>query len=178
MALERTATDGRAHQLLAMEHALVRSIALATPSPAIIRLMRWASHFGDRGLSITVGLLIASCCGLWPFLAWLASTVVALLVQKSIKRRFGRRRPCEHPNGPPQRAPIPDKGSFPSGHTLHAVMGAVLITSLVPPVAPAFIALAVVIAMSRVILGVHYPSDVVAGAALGALLATAVIAVI
>jgi undecaprenyl-diphosphatase len=57
-------------------------------------------------------------------------------------------------------------------------MGAVVMTAMVPPIAPGFIAVAVVIAMSRVVLGVHYPSDVAAGAAVGALLATAAIALV
>ena len=62
--------------------------------------------------------------------------------------------------GPPQRAPIPDSGSFPSGHTLHATLSAVVVALLV--------------GASRVTLGVHYPSDVAAGAALGGLLGAVV----
>ena len=76
--------------------------------------------------------------------------------------------------GPPQRAPIPDSGSFPSGHTLHATLSAVVVALFVPPLAPVFVLVALLVGASRVTLGVHYPSDVAAGAALGGLLGAVV----
>ena len=63
-------------------------------------------------------------------------------------------------------APL-DRYSFPSGHTLHAVCFTLLLSSYFPEWTAALIGLALLIALSRVILGLHYPTDVAAGAALG-----------
>src|SRR5690242_15165173 len=63
--------------------------------------------------------------------------------------------------------------SFPAGHAATAFAGATLLAFLAPRLAPAFVALAALIAWSRVYDGVHYPSDVLAGAVLGALVGVA-----
>ena len=61
-----------------------------------------------------------------------------------------------------------DKFSFPSGHTLHAVAFAVVFSWHFPLVGAALVPLVLLIALSRVALGLHYPSDVAAGALIGA----------
>lgn len=65
-----------------------------------------------------------------------------------------------------------DRFSFPSGHTLHAVSFTVIICSAIPVLGFVLIPMALLIAGSRVVLGLHYPTDVVAGGLIGALLAT------
>jgi undecaprenyl-diphosphatase len=62
-------------------------------------------------------------------------------------------------------------GSLPSGHAATSFAGAVVLTYLFPRGAPAFFLLALAIAFSRVYVGVHFPSDVLAGAVLGAAVA-------
>jgi undecaprenyl-diphosphatase len=57
---------------------------------------------------------------------------------------------------------------MPSGHASTSFAGAVVLTALVRRAAPALFVLALLVAVSRVYVGVHYPLDVVAGAALGA----------
>jgi len=64
-------------------------------------------------------------------------------------------------------APL-DAFSFPSGHTLHAVAFTLVALSYFPALAPVLVPFALLTAASRVVLGLHYPSDVLAGAALGA----------
>lgn len=65
--------------------------------------------------------------------------------------------------------------SFPAGHASTAFAGAVLLSAVAPRVAPAFLALAALIGFSRIYDGVHYPTDVLAGALLGALTGLAVV---
>lgn len=69
-------------------------------------------------------------------------------------------------------------GSLPSGHAATSFAGAVVLTYLFPRGAPAFFLLAVAIAFSRVYVGVHFPSDVLAGAALGAAVAGLILVVV
>jgi len=59
--------------------------------------------------------------------------------------------------------------SLPSGHTTQAFAIAVMLVSASPRLAPVFYGLAAMVGISRIILGVHFPSDVLAGAAIGLL---------
>ena len=67
-------------------------------------------------------------------------------------------------------APL-DRYSFPSGHTLHAVSFTVLATAYFPALGWVLVPFASLVAASRVVLGLHYPTDVLAGALLGTMLA-------
>jgi undecaprenyl-diphosphatase len=99
-----------------------------------------------------------------------------LLVYKLIKNRAVRERPyITHSAIECASAPL-DRYSFPSGHTLHAVSFTVLLANQFPEWTGPLAALALLIALSRVILGLHYPTDVAAGAVLGVTLGTASLA--
>jgi len=163
-------------RLAEREFAVVCLLAEKTCHRAVVVVARAATRLGDWPMSTLVALLLLVQKGATPALAFLAATAAGLVGQKALKRRWGRVRPCQRPGGPPQRAPIPDSGSFPSGHTLHATLSAVTAAALLPAVAPPVALLALLVAVSRVVLGVHYPSDVAAGAALGGLLGALVAA--
>ncbi|MES2546747.1 MAG: phosphatase PAP2 family protein, partial [Pseudomonadota bacterium] len=60
-----------------------------------------------------------------------------------------------------------DHFSFPSGHTLHAVAFSVVAMQYYPELSIVLVPFTIMVAMSRVILGLHYPSDVLAGATIG-----------
>jgi undecaprenyl-diphosphatase len=95
-----------------------------------------------------------------------ASVTNALLVV--LKRRFRRTRPCArcpHPFFPGVKPP--DPFSFPSGHSMNAFAVASVLSLQVPPLAPVLLLIAVSVAVSRVVLGMHYVSDVIVGSALG-----------
>jgi undecaprenyl-diphosphatase len=65
--------------------------------------------------------------------------------------------------------------SFPSGHAATSFAGAVALALLVRRAVPAIFLLAALVAFSRIYIGVHYPLDVLGGAALGAVVAPAVL---
>jgi undecaprenyl-diphosphatase len=90
-----------------------------------------------------------------------------------VKRGTGRQRPFQiMPAVTAGAAPL-DAYSFPSGHTLHAVAFALVALHYYPALAGILVAFALLTAASRVVLGLHYPSDVAAGAAIGAGIASA-----
>ncbi|MGH9749003.1 MAG: phosphatase PAP2 family protein, partial [Candidatus Polarisedimenticolia bacterium] len=104
--------------------------------------------------------------------------VLNVLLYRALKRRFVRPRPFQAlPDLPLLWAP-PADFSFPSGHALHAFAGATLIAAHFPVLGPAAVAAAALIAVSRVVLAVHYPTDVAAGAVLGTLVAAGIFAAI
>jgi undecaprenyl-diphosphatase len=97
--------------------------------------------------------------------------VEAVLVNQVLKRIFDRSRPMRaqpYPHPHPLRRPR--TSSFPSGHASAAAFSAVLLSARRPRLAPAYAVIAVVVAGSRVYVGDHHASDVVAGAVVGAAL--------
>jgi undecaprenyl-diphosphatase len=66
--------------------------------------------------------------------------------------------------------------SFPSSHAVNNFAGALILSYFVPRWTWAFFTYAVIVALSRVYVGVHYPSDVIAGAVIGLAIAAAMIA--
>ncbi len=104
--------------------------------------------------------------------AHLAGTgVIALLLYKALKRWTRRPRPfASDVRIRAWVAPL-DEFSFPSGHTLHAVAFTLVALAHYPVLAPLLIPFAACVAASRVVLGLHYPSDVLAATAIGSALA-------
>jgi len=89
----------------------------------------------------------------------------------TLKKATGRRRPCTfEPHCWATLLP-PDQFSFPSGHTITAFAVALSLSHWNPDLAVGLLFCAISIAASRVLLGMHFLSDVLAGAAIGAVLA-------
>jgi undecaprenyl-diphosphatase len=100
-----------------------------------------------------------------------ATGVIALTLYKLLKRWTRRPRPFAA-DGRIQAwiAPL-DEFSFPSGHTLHAVSFTLVALAYYPMLAPLLIPFTACVAVSRVVLGLHYPSDVLAATVIGTALA-------
>src|SRR3954465_6185018 len=169
-------------EVLAFDGRL-REAGHSLASPRLTVIMRAASLYGGPAVLIPAGILAAMAFLLKGWRRGALLTVVLLsgagLLNGLLKFSFARVRPASYFN-----YPLPGSPSFPSGHALYAasVFGglAVLITArmqnrvlqvLVWLVA---ISLIVLVGGSRVYLGVHYPSDVLAGYAIGVIWVTAV----
>lgn len=98
-----------------------------------------------------------------------------LLLYKIIKRTTERLRPFMVDDRIHLGTMPLDKYSFPSGHTLHATSFSMVVAYDLPELFWLVVPFAVLVAISRIILGLHYPTDVIAGSAIGAALALAVL---
>jgi len=98
--------------------------------------------------------------------------LTALMLYRVLKRWTRRPRPFRTCPGVIAHVPPLDEFSFPSGHTLQAVAFTVVAVAHYPVLAPFLIGFAALVGASRVVLGLHYPSDVLAATAIGAGLGT------
>jgi undecaprenyl-diphosphatase len=133
------------------------------------------SRIGTLGLVwIAIAIVLAL---VWRRPGIVIPVAVAVLLADTVsgvgKRLVYRHRPFEHQIGPSERT-----HSFPSGHSATAFAGATMLAYYAPRFRPWFYALAVLIAFSRLYNGVHYPTDVVAGGALGVATALLLLAAI
>ena len=133
-----------------------------------------ASRLGD-GLfwyALMGALLLAHGAAAAPAVVHMIGVgLFCTLLYKCIKARTSRARPYAAQPGITVHAPPLDCYSFPSGHTLHAVAFSLVALRYYPELWPLLLPFAALVALSRVVLGLHYPSDVVAGAAIGAAVA-------
>lgn len=140
----------------------------------VLLLFAAVSRLGDGvfwyGLMLALPLRYGEP-GLLVSLQLAATGVVGLVIYRALKERLVRERPCAINPRIRAGARALDRYSFPSGHTLHAVAFTLVACSAFPALGWLLLPFAALVAMSRVVLGLHYPSDVAAGALLGALLA-------
>jgi len=101
-----------------------------------------------------------------------ASMIVSVTYVLNMALKWTVRRPRPELPGLPPLTGTPTQLSFPSAHASTSFAGALCYSRLGLPAGPLY-ALAAGLALSRLYLGVHYPSDVLAGAALGTLVAVA-----
>ena len=108
-------------------------------------------------------------------IAALVTVLLADLTASGLKNAVDRVRPEVALNGLDTLVATPSSPSFPSGHAATSFASAVILATALPPLAPALFALAAIVACSRLFVGVHYPLDVAGGAALGVVVATALL---
>ena len=158
----------------AYEQRLCRSLNRGLQRPALREMFVVVSRLGD-GLAWYVLVLLIPVwngpAGLKPALVMATTGIAGVLLYKLLKHRLVRERPYITFAGIRAGTAPLDRYSFPSGHTLHAVSFTVLATAYFPALGWVLVPFASLIAASRVVLGLHYPTDVLAGALLGTALA-------
>jgi undecaprenyl-diphosphatase len=152
----------------ALDQALLRALRTrghSAPVEVPMKALGLAGEYGAVWMAIGAG---AAAADRERRSRWLAAALVApaaIVVNFAVKKSVGRQRPVitEHP--PLARAP--SKLSFPSAHATSSAAAAAAMSRVAPGARLPLAALATAICVGRPYLGMHYPSDVAAGALLG-----------
>lgn len=145
-----------------------------TIAPSAKHIFTTVSRLGDGGVWAVLAVALAlleGARGIECVIQMLIAGAIALSTYKLCKRCASRPRPCASLADLHLCVPPLDEYSFPSGHTLHAVVFTTIAVEYFPDLALALVPFVCLTALSRVALGLHYPSDVLGGALIGAAIA-------
>lgn len=152
------------------DHALYISLANRKHASMIATISRLVSKTGDGHLYVVLGLL-ALLSQSESGRAFLATGLLAFAIELPLylllKNGFKRHRPCDVLQSLPAFVCPSDKFSLPSGHTAAAFLMAAVISDFFPQFALFVYLWASLIGASRVLLRVHFPTDIVCGMLLG-----------
>ena len=158
----------------AVEYGICRKLNRGASLPLPRKTFQIASRLGDGVVWYVLILSLPFLYGapaVKPSIVMALTGILGVVLYKLLKRVFVRERPfITHSSIDLAGAPL-DRYSFPSGHTLHAVSFAWQASAHFPELGWVLIPLAALIAGSRVVLGLHYPTDVLVGGVIGASLA-------
>ncbi len=159
-----------ASHITAFEVTVMERFCSLRRLPWLTWIFKTASRLGDGPLWVATGTgLLAINSGYARQIAFAATLSVGLsiLLFMCIKNLIGRPRPFEAWVGVTCLMAPPDKFSFPSGHTMTAfAVWGVLCVGL-PMLSHVYLVIGTLIGLSRIFLGLHYPTDVLVGAVLG-----------
>lgn len=172
--MKATGLNGFMARVDAAEYGLCCRLNRAAQRPTPRRMFQVASRLGDgiAWYALILALPVLYGAGaVKPAIAMAMSGLLGVVLYTFLKRLFVRERPFITHRAISQAAAPLDRYSFPSGHTLHAVSFTWQACAHFPELAWVLLPLTALIAGSRVVLGLHYPTDVLAGATIGAALA-------
>src|SRR5271155_5486857 len=160
-------------QIQSNDHRLMRRVHRWRAPRWFRILMIVATRGGDGWLWYALGLILVLYGGEQRFAAIGAaasSAAAGIFLFRALKRSSRRQRPCEiEPHCWASILP-PDKYSFPSGHSITSFAVALSIGLFYPELQGCLLAVAFLIASSRIILGMHFLSDVLVGSTIGIML--------
>ncbi|OUO91476.1 phosphatase PAP2 family protein [Gordonibacter sp. An230] len=159
-----------------MDYAILDFVQEHVRSPALDAAMLFATHLGDIALvwlAASAALIVQPKRRAWGIAMLVAVAVTAAVGMLVLKPLFGRVRPFEALEFSGLLIPAPSGSSFPSNHSMVSFAAATVVCCL-PKDGPGVriakalaVLIAALIALSRIYLYVHYPSDILAGAILG-----------
>jgi undecaprenyl-diphosphatase len=156
--------------LQANDYRLMRRVHRWRPPRWFRLVVIAATRMGDGWLWCGIGLALLLVGGPDRFAAIGVAGLAAfsgIVLFRVLKRISQRKRPCElEPHCWANLLP-PDRFSFPSGHTITAFSVALVLSSYYPDLRWVLLPAAGAIAVSRILLGMHFLTDVIAGSAIG-----------
>lgn len=157
-------------RLTDLETHLCRWASRKARRPWVLRPFALVSRLGNGVFwysLIAVLPVVDGVDGLLAGVHMLITGGLALLLYKGIKAGTQRVRPCHDSLDIAASVPPLDRYSFPSGHTLHAVSFSTVALWYYPQLGWLLVPFTLLVAASRVVLGLHYPTDVLVGFGLG-----------
>ena len=166
-------SPGRFQRLLNWEHSLVHRLHGIKIHIGVDRVLTAFVRIGDGwGWAAVAGALFF----LLPWLRFkalmeqsLLAVAISLPVYWGLKFSLRRKRPFHFMNGISPKVPALDKYSFPSGHTMNNLAVAMTLALNFPSLWPFALAIPLSLGLLRIFYGVHFLTDIVAGALLGAM---------
>lgn len=157
------------YRMQAVDSAVCVTVSHTNQYRIIRDVFRVVSRLGDGVFWYTLMLgilLFEQAEGIKPVLHMLLAGGTGTLIYKWLKLKTSRLRPYQVHQDVWAAGQALDRFSFPSGHTLHAVVFGLIAMTYFPALYVLIMPFVLMVAISRVVLGLHYPSDVLAGAAI------------
>jgi undecaprenyl-diphosphatase len=155
------------------DHRLMRCFQRWSAPRWVQLWMLMATRGGDGWAWYTLGIAILIWGGRPRYAAVAAGSLASaagIVIFRILKKKIGRQRPsCLESHCWASLLP-PDQFSFPSGHSITAFAVAVPVALFYPSLSGVLLFCAVSVALSRLVLGMHFLSDVIAGSSIGAAL--------